>query len=180
MRFSARHLDAAVRAVCPHIDGVSIGDFGDRSTWRINFKPDATDAQKNAAAGVMEAMDFNAPRAEDVDAERDRRLRRMTFGGVAYDFDAASRVLIDKAKGSALAAVITGATLGDLRWADPSIDFGWIAANNTVTPMDAQTALAFGTAAASWEGRHILAARALKNRNPIPADYTDDAYWPTP
>lgn len=93
MRFSARHLDAAVRAVCPHIDGVSIGDFGDRSTWRINFKPDATDAQKAAAASVLAGFDPVSPIKDklkarvDDDAER-VRLRYITPGvGMAMTYN---------------------------------------------------------------------------------------------
>lgn len=116
----------------------------------------------------------------DVDAERDRRLQTFTFAGVVYDFDEISRNRIDKARGSALAALIAGAEPGDLRWADPNNDFGWISADNTFHTMDAQTALAFGNAAAAWEGLHIVAARNLKNQNPIPSDYaTNASYWPT-
>lgn len=117
--------------------------------------------------------------AVDVDAERDRRVALMAFNGKTYDCDKTSLRRIDTAKTNALAAIINGAQLADLRWADPNIDFAWIAHDNSATPMDAQTCLAFGMAAASWEGRHIVAARALKNMNPIPADYaTNAAYWP--
>lgn len=115
----------------------------------------------------------------DVDAERDRRMAYFSFGGVAYDFDEASRSRIDKARGRALAAILAGAQAGDYRWADASIDFGWITASNAYTLMDAQTCLAFGNSAASWEGRHIIAARSIKNMSPIPADYaTNDERWP--
>ena len=118
-------------------------------------------------------------RATRVDEERDRRLQTFTFGGVLYDFDEVSRNRIDKARGSALAAIIAGAVANDLRWADANNDFGWIAADNSFNTMDAQTALVFGNAAASWEGLHIVAARTLKNMDPIPADFTNDSYWPS-
>lgn len=115
----------------------------------------------------------------DVDRERDRRLMTFAFGGVTYDFDETSRNRIDKARGSALAAIIAGAEANNLRWADANNDFGWIAADNSFVTMDAPTCLAFGNAAAAWEGLHIVAARALKNMSPIPADYaTNDNYWP--
>lgn len=114
-----------------------------------------------------------------VDAERDRRLQLFTFAGVLYDFDEQSRALIDKARVSAMNYIIVaGPQPGNLRWADANQDFGWIAADNTFHTMDAETCLSFGTAAASWEGRHILAARAIKNLSTIPADYASDARWP--
>lgn len=171
-------LDAALKEVAP-IHGVSIVST-DKATWRIDFTVDATPAQRAAAASVVAAFDPEAPTSDSVDAERDQRLQSFTFGGVLYDFDEVSRNRIDKARGSALAALIAGAQPGDLRWADANHDFGWIAADNTFHTMDAQTTLAFGNAAAAWEGLHIVAARNLKNMSPIPADYaTNAAYWPT-
>lgn len=114
-----------------------------------------------------------------VNAERDRRISKFTFNGVVYDYDPTSSDRIDKARGSALAAIIAGAQPGNLRWADPEVDFGWIAANNSFTLMDAPTTLAFGNAAAAWEGLHIVAARTLKDMTNIPEDYANDSYWPT-
>lgn len=134
------------------------------------------------AAGLWPAgasLRVTPPTAADVDAERERRLSSFSFGGVVYDFDEASRALIDKARVSAMNYIIVaGPQPGQLRWADQNLDFGWISADNSFNPMDAQTCLAFGTAAASWEGRHILAARAIKNLSPIPPDYAADARWP--
>lgn len=66
MRHSAlANLHGAVAAVCP-IGGVSIGDLNDRSTWRIDFSPDATAPQKAAAQNVLDTFDINAPTSEDV------------------------------------------------------------------------------------------------------------------
>lgn len=45
-------LDTAIRAVCP-ILGVSVGDPADRTTWRVDYDPSATDAQKAAAEQVV-------------------------------------------------------------------------------------------------------------------------------
>lgn len=114
-----------------------------------------------------------------VNAERDRRMQTFTFGGVVYDFDQLSRARIDKAKTNAMAAIELGLQPGDYRWADPDTDFGWITKANSFTLMDAQTALAFGLAAAAWEGKLIVAARNLKDQNPIPQDYADDSHWPS-
>ena len=49
-------LDAAIRAVAP-IDGISIGDPGNKATWAIQFRPEATDPQKAAAQAVLNAFD---------------------------------------------------------------------------------------------------------------------------
>lgn len=126
--------------------------------------------------GAYVAPDLNSG---DIDRERDRRLLTFVFSGVVYDFDEASRALIDKARVSAMNYIIVaGPQPGNLRWADANQDFGWIAADNTFHTMDAETCLSFGTAAASWEGRHILAARSIKNLSPIPTDYASNARWP--
>lgn len=57
--------------------------------------------------------------------------------------------------------------------------FRWIAADNSMHPMDAQTAMRLGYAALNHKQAHILAARALRNIVPIPVDYaTNTSYWP--
>lgn len=114
-----------------------------------------------------------------INGERDRRIQVFTFSGKQYDFDADSRQNVSGAHSLALAAVINGAQPGDYRWADPDEDFTWIAHDNTVTLMDAQTTLAFGQAAALWKADHIRTARAIKDLDPIPSDYADDSRWPT-
>lgn len=132
------------------------------------------------AASGQSIEPYAAPPASgvDVDRERDRRLQKFTFNGVEYDFDMLSRGRIDKARGSALAAMISGAEANDLRWADDNNDFCWITADNSFVTMDAPTTLAFGNAAAAWESLHIVAARNIKNMSPIPTDYTSNSYWP--
>lgn len=132
------------------------------------------------ASEVMIAA-YTAPAltASDVDRERDQRIKLIQFQGHTYDGRDIDLARIDRAKSNALAAIINGAQPGDLRWADASIDFAWITHDNQIVPMDAETCLAFGLAAAAWEGQHIIAARALKNMSPIPADYaTNASYWP--
>lgn len=49
-------LDAALRAVCP-IDGISIGTWDDRATWRINHDASATSDQVAAAQAALAAYD---------------------------------------------------------------------------------------------------------------------------
>jgi hypothetical protein len=60
-------LDTALRAVAP-ISGVSIGRPDDKSSWRVDFLPQATQAQRDAATSVIASFDVaateNAERAE--------------------------------------------------------------------------------------------------------------------
>ncbi len=63
----------------------------------------------------------------DVNAERDRRMVTMVFAGKAYDLRDQSLSNVSSAGMLALAAIISGAAPGHLRWADPGEDFTWIA-----------------------------------------------------
>jgi hypothetical protein len=154
----------------------TVVNVGTGETTSVDWTQSELDAFAAASAWSNQTV---AAQQSRINVERDRRLERFTFGGVVYDFDATSRARIDKARGSALAALIAGAQANDLRWADPDTDFGWIAANNSFTLMDAPTTLAFGNAAAAWEGLHIVAARNLKDMQPVPENYANDSYWPT-
>ncbi len=46
----------AVAAVCPAIDGVK-GNPEDRKTWSIQFRKGATEAEREAAAAVLESFE---------------------------------------------------------------------------------------------------------------------------
>jgi len=46
-------VDRAVRAAGIPIDGVSIGDPANRATWRVDFTPAATPAQRTQAATIL-------------------------------------------------------------------------------------------------------------------------------
>lgn len=52
----ATYLYDAVAAICP-INGVSIGDSGDRATWHIDYAAVASAGQRKAAAGILAALD---------------------------------------------------------------------------------------------------------------------------
>ena len=128
---------------------------------------------------AISLYDAPLPKSHDVNSERDRRLELFTFANKVYDFDAGSQQNIAGAYSLALAAVINGAQPGDYRWADVDEDFTWIAHDNSLVTMDAQTCLAFGQAAASWKADHIRTARSIKDLAPIPMDYAEDSRWPT-
>jgi len=114
-----------------------------------------------------------------VNAERDRRLgTTFAFAGKDYDCDKASLARITGAATLAGFAMRAGAKAGNLRWHGGKVDFTWITADNSLTTMDAQTCFAFGNAAATNQSAHIFAGHAIKAMDPIPADFTNDKYWP--
>lgn len=124
--------------------------------------------------------DAPPPTASEVDAERDRRIAAgFIFAGKLYQSRPEDRENIAGASTAALAALVNGAQPGDLRWHGGDSDFCWIAADNSLTPMDAQTMFAFGQAAMTHKQAHIFAARAVKDMEPIPADVTADELWPS-
>jgi hypothetical protein len=58
MNITALH--NAVAAVCP-IVGVSVKDPADKTTWRIDFDPNATHPQREAAEAELQAFDPSKP-----------------------------------------------------------------------------------------------------------------------
>lgn len=120
------------------------------------------------------------PTPAEVDVERDRRIGLgIVFGGKPYQVDDRSLVRITAMGAEAKFAMLAGkGKAGDKRWAGGPGDFGWIAADNSFVPMDAPTMAAFADAVRLFVSGHQYAARALKDRKPIPSDYRDDRYWP--
>ncbi|MBI1620164.1 DUF4376 domain-containing protein [Aquamicrobium zhengzhouense] len=119
------------------------------------------------------------PTPEAIDAERDRRIAAgFIFEEKLYQSRPEDRENMAGASVAALAAMVSGSEPGDYRWHSGDSDFVWIAEDNSLTLMDAQTMFALGQTAMAHKQAHIFAARALKDADPIPADYTDDAYWP--
>ncbi|WP_439605088.1 DUF4376 domain-containing protein [Shinella sp.] len=128
---------------------------------------------------VNTLVDVPRPTEDQVDAERDRRIAAgFTFAGVIYQSRPEDRENIMGAGTAALGAMMQGALPGDYRWHGGDSDFAWIAADNSLNPMDAQTVYAFGLAAMAHKTAHIFAARAIKDANPVPADFADNIYWP--
>lgn len=123
--------------------------------------------------------DAPPPSEEQVDAERDRRISAgFVFAEVIYQSRPEDRENIMGAGTAALGAMMQGALPGDYRWHGGDSDFAWIAADNSLNPMDAQTVYAFGLAAMAHKTAHIFAARAIKDADPVPADFADNVYWP--
>lgn len=139
-----------------------------RDAWILNGTTIEVDAVKKHE--IMSKL---------VNAERDRRLcGDFLFNGVPFQRDPTSLQRITGAATLAGFAIAQGAQPGNLRWANADRDFAWIASDNTVVTMDAQTTFAFGQIAAGVETSIIFAAKALRDMNQIPTDYADEKYWP--
>lgn len=57
MSTTQQRIHDAVSAVSP-IHGVSLGRLDDKATWRIDFKGEATDAEREAASRALNAVDI--------------------------------------------------------------------------------------------------------------------------
>lgn len=122
---------------------------------------------------------LHVPTSISVDAERDRRIEAgIEFLGVRFQSRGTDRENITGAAQLGFMAIVSGAQPGDLRWSNPNQDFAWIASDNRLIPMDAQTVVAFGKVAAERKQALIYAGRQLKDMQSIPADFTDDKWWP--
>lgn len=118
------------------------------------------------------------PSTTEVDAERDHRIANgFTFNGVRFQSRPEDRENIAGAALAALKAMVNGKGEGELDWFPGVPAFAWIAEDNSTVAMDAPTMFAFGEAAAAHKQALIFKARAIKDMDPIPADFADDSYW---
>lgn len=78
MRFLVEALDVKIKKVAP-IDGVSIGQIDNKSTWRIDFKPEATPAQRRAAQGVVNGFDITVEQQKIKDKSDTKRALKDTL-----------------------------------------------------------------------------------------------------
>lgn len=114
-----------------------------------------------------------------INRERDRRISKgFLYMGKGYDSRTEDQKRISGASLLAFMAIVAGSPAGHLKWHGGATDFAWISKDNSLALMDAQTVVGLGKAAAEWETAHIFYARALKDMNPIPLNYTDDVFWP--
>lgn len=138
-----------------------------------------------AVTGIEHWLDDGEPEPEplkptvlDVNAERDRRLLDpFEFRGRLFDRDPVSVQRITGVCLTAALALMDGAQPTGPHWSGQPDLFTWIAYDNTPVPMDAQTVIAFGQAAAAVEDRLVKAARRLKDLPEIPEDFAEDRWW---
>lgn len=138
-------------------------------------------ASEDELTDVLARYGIRGPviKAEQVNAERDRRIfGGFTFNGVRFQSRLEDQKRIAGAGTLAVVAIVGGAQAGDYLWHGGAEPFAWIAEDNTLVPMDAQTVIAFGQAAAAHESANVFAARAIKDMDPIPSDFAADSYWP--
>lgn len=160
----------------PWRDLVKTGDIGHPGLRELGY---SCQALVPAARPEPTAEQIAARRRTAIDAERDTRIAAgFTFGGVRFQLDSESQDKVTAMGAAAKFAVLGGAQAGNLRWADPDRDFSWIATDNSQVEMDAPTMSAFADAAMQWVYAHTLAARALKDADPIPEDFANDEHWP--
>lgn len=120
----------------------------------------------------------NDARRNSVDAERDRRIANgFDFNGVRYQSRPEDRENMAGASTAALAAIMNGAEPENYRWHGGDSDFEWIAEDNTLHKMDAQTMFALGQTAMRHKQSMIFNARNLKDMETIPEDFANDEYW---
>jgi hypothetical protein len=163
------------------------GKVGNVIVASEDFQPDGMLLVSSDAAQIGDLYEdgkFTSPppppitRAQ-VDAERDRRTATgFVFNGKAFQLDDRSIGRITAMGADARFAIAAGAEEGDYLWADPTSPFGFIATDNTVMLMDAQTMAEFANAAKLWVSRHTFAGLKLKSQSPVPVDFTDDSHWP--
>ena len=76
----AEALTKAIQSVCP-VHGVSLGTYEDKSTWRIDFKPEATTQQRADAQAVVVAFNvaLEEQKLKNADqAKMDKKARLLT------------------------------------------------------------------------------------------------------
>lgn len=88
-------VQALVDEACPN-HGISFGRLGDKATWRVDFKPEATEQQRGEAILAIAAFDVSAfensqERARmvsEIESERDAAmLSGVTWNGNMYHID---------------------------------------------------------------------------------------------
>lgn len=101
-----------------------------------------------------------------VDEERDKRIADgFVFQDVRYQARPQDRENIYAAALLASVAIaIEKKAPTSLRWHGGNNDFVWIAADNSLVPMDAQTVIMLAKALAVHQRKKVFAARALKER----------------
>jgi len=90
---SLERLNDAITAVCPLINSISIGDWNVRSSWRIDFKPEATQQQKDAAQSVLNSFDQYDQIAEN-NYQNDIKINQMDVIMLTITFNHENRIRV--------------------------------------------------------------------------------------
>lgn len=115
--------------------------------------------------------------AGDVNLERDRRLQfDFSFMDKMIQRDDISLRRIQGAAQLATIALLTGVSADSEEWINGG-PLVWITSDNTELHLTPMQTIRMGQEAAAIESRLVFAAKTLKQMNPIPTDYSDDAWW---
>lgn len=105
----------------------------------------------------------------------------IIFNGTAFQTRKDDYLIIAGAAQLAFMAVVAGAQPDDLYWHGEETPFAWIALDNSIVTMDAQTVVEFGRAVAARRSACIFHARNLKDAIDAAADPRTvdiNAGWP--
>lgn len=135
---------------------------GNRATrWPIDGDGNQTVA---ALQDVLNAYGLFVDLAAYTMARRDALLDLgFEFRGVMYQSRVTDRENILGASVLASMAIAAGAQPGDFQWAGEAVDFEWIALDNSMVKMDAQTVIALGATQAARKRELIFLARLIKD-----------------
>lgn len=127
------------------------------------------------AAGNIAPYVAPAPTAADVNAERDRRLmagKGFTPAGYGAQVmvNALDEANLNGLATTALVQVAAGNGSSIVQWRDNS---------DTLHDLTYDQVLDLHSQASAYKQAVFAASWALKDADPIPADYADDAHWPT-
>jgi hypothetical protein len=170
-------------------DGKIDCEFNHPKYGWIPFTASPDDSQEIGRLVHAEALKANpaayvAPKvvitSEMVSIERDRRIGLgFMFAGKLFDFDMKAKTNISGAAQMAFMAIVANPAVAKSdRWNGGANPFAWRTFDNTFMTMTGEMVIALGQAAAAHEASFMAAAWKLKDQAEIPADYTDDQYWP--
>lgn len=89
---SLERLNSMISAVCP-ISGISIGDWNNRLSWRIDFKIEATQQQKDAANAALASFDQFDQVAED-NYQKDVKINNIDLVLLQIAFNHENRIRV--------------------------------------------------------------------------------------
>ena len=77
-------VDQALRAAGIPIAGVATPNLSDRATWRVDFDPSATPAQRTQAATILQTVVVDATAETDYDAmsQTDQKILKAVTQGL--------------------------------------------------------------------------------------------------
>lgn len=112
----------------------------------------------------LEPDDIRPQILQAIDARRDELIDSgFTFEGKLYQSRPSDRENIAGASQAAFMAKAAGIQPGDLYWADPSVPFGWITADNSVVMMDTEKTMALFTRGVAFKRSLTFFAKQLKD-----------------